>query len=151
MIISRGEAKSLGLKFYYTGKPCRRGHEETPRYVTNYHCLACSKEDSRKESTKSYQALYRASSEGQYIRHRNHAGERGIEFRLTFEEWISIWEESGFYNSRGNDGNGYVMGRFRDEGAYEVGNVRIIPFSENIREAVNIRISEGRHVSYKRK
>jgi hypothetical protein len=25
-IVSRQEAKRLGLKFYFTGKPCRHGH-----------------------------------------------------------------------------------------------------------------------------
>lgn len=43
-IISRKEAKALGLKRYFTGKPCCRGHV-AERYTTG-NCLDCMKEDS---------------------------------------------------------------------------------------------------------
>jgi hypothetical protein len=47
---------------------------------------------------------------------RRGAKRRGIPFLFTFEEW---WE----------------MARYGDVGAYEVGNVKIIPFGDNVREA----------------
>lgn len=39
-IISRLEAAKLGLKKFYTGKPCRHGHM-AERYVSTQACLAC--------------------------------------------------------------------------------------------------------------
>jgi hypothetical protein len=49
--ISRTEAKDAGLKQYFTGRPCSRGHV-APRLVSSYGCLACAREDakSRRES-----------------------------------------------------------------------------------------------------
>src|SRR5689334_22873282 len=39
-IISRSEARSRGLRFYFTGVPCRRGHI-TVRYTPNRTCKTC--------------------------------------------------------------------------------------------------------------
>ena len=39
-IISRSEAKALGLKEYYTGKPCKHGHI-AERYVSTRQCVEC--------------------------------------------------------------------------------------------------------------
>jgi hypothetical protein len=41
-IISKAEAKKQGLKTYYTGKPCPRGHD-APRFVTG-KCIECNRE-----------------------------------------------------------------------------------------------------------
>lgn len=43
-IISRAEAKSQGLKYYFTGNPCKRGHIDK-RFVVNWTCYSCSLED----------------------------------------------------------------------------------------------------------
>jgi hypothetical protein len=39
-IRTRDQALSLGLKHYYTGKPCKRGHA-APRYVSTGACTRC--------------------------------------------------------------------------------------------------------------
>lgn len=39
-IISREKARDHGLKFYFTGKPCKRGHT-CERYVSNGKCKVC--------------------------------------------------------------------------------------------------------------
>jgi hypothetical protein len=44
MIITRQEAKARGLKRYYTGVPCSRGHR-SERRVADKKCLKCTKED----------------------------------------------------------------------------------------------------------
>lgn len=44
-IISRKEAAELGLKSYFTGKECCRGHV-SERWVRDRKCRECSKEDS---------------------------------------------------------------------------------------------------------
>lgn len=39
-ILSRAEALSLGLKRYYTGEPCGKGHI-AERYSSNHNCATC--------------------------------------------------------------------------------------------------------------
>ena len=41
-VISRAEAKALGLKHYFTGKPCKRGHV-AERYVSGNGCVECDR------------------------------------------------------------------------------------------------------------
>lgn len=55
-------------------------------------------------------------------------GQRGIEWKLTFKEWMEIWKDH--WPNRGR-GHKLVMCRFKDQGAYEVGNVFIAPGSFN--------------------
>lgn len=45
-IISRAEAKIQGLKHYFTGKPCKRGHV-AERRARNGMCAECNREQSR--------------------------------------------------------------------------------------------------------
>lgn len=46
--ITREEALSEGLKFYYTGRLCKNGHD-THRLVYNRQCRQCSKSHKFKE------------------------------------------------------------------------------------------------------
>lgn len=50
-IISREEAKEQGLKYYFTGEACKRGHF-CQRLVTNKKCVECSSEDYKKWLSK---------------------------------------------------------------------------------------------------
>jgi len=52
-----------------------------------------------------------------------------IEFRLTFEEWCSIWEESGK-----RPAYPWVLSRRNDIGHYEMGNVYVQHTSHNAME-----------------
>jgi hypothetical protein len=54
-----------------------------------------------------------------YRAHKSGAEKRGIEFRLTFEEWFFIWLTSGHLHERGKGKNKYCMARNGDKGAYE--------------------------------
>ena len=40
-IVTRQEALSQGLKFYFTGKPCKQGHVNL-RYTSGASCKACT-------------------------------------------------------------------------------------------------------------
>ena len=51
------------------------------------------------------------------------AKRRGVEFNLTFKEWRDLWSEH--WDERGTGSDQFCMCRTNDEGAYEVGNVRI--------------------------
>jgi hypothetical protein len=63
------------------------------------------------------------------------ARQRGIEWRLTFEEWCEVWRESGRWEQRGRHRGQYVMARFGDVGPYERGNIKICPVGENVGES----------------
>ena len=64
-----------------------------------------------------------------------HSKERDIEWKLTFAEWWSLWEQSGKWLERGR-GSGYVMARHGDTGPYAVGNIKIISAKENHSEYI---------------
>ena len=47
-IISRAEARALGLKRFFTGKPCKRGHI-AEHYVRGGTCRECAFANARKQ------------------------------------------------------------------------------------------------------
>ena len=67
-LISRKEAKAAGLKRYFTGKPCKRGHV-AERFVCIKHCIECNR-----ASTAAYDAEHReeraAYGAAYYAEHR---------------------------------------------------------------------------------
>lgn len=71
-IISRADAKAAGLKFYYTGIPCKHGHD-SKRYSSYAGCFDCAiaySENQRKtnpEAVKQCMISWRAKS-GQKIK-----------------------------------------------------------------------------------
>jgi hypothetical protein len=67
---------------------------------------------------------------------RNSAKRRGISWRLTYEQWLKIWSDSGKLARRGNRKGNYVMARFDDKGSYAVGNVKIITCQQNNRDGL---------------
>jgi hypothetical protein len=71
-----------------------------------------------------------------YRAHAVTAGQRGIEFTLSFTEWWGLWEPH--YTERGKKVGQKVMCRTRDRGAYEVGNVRIDTVQGNVDERKHI-------------
>lgn len=56
---------------------------------------------------------------------------RGIPWSISLWDWWHIWQKSGKWDSRGREVGQYVMCRFGDTGAYEVGNVYIATTSHN--------------------
>lgn len=45
-IISRKAAKAAGLTYYFTSKPCKRGHIDR-RYVSSFMCMTCGREKAK--------------------------------------------------------------------------------------------------------
>jgi hypothetical protein len=66
-----------------------------------------------------------------YREHKRSAIARGIEFKLTFDQWMSVWLASGHYHERGRRKGQYVMARKNDCGPYSIKNVRITTVTEN--------------------
>ena len=78
---------------------------------------------------------YSLTPKGKFHQHKQNARRRGVPFLLTFEEWVTVWFESGHFDERGNKtASGYVMARFGDEGPYALGNVEIVPHRVNVAE-----------------
>jgi len=55
-----------------------------------------------------------------------------IQMKMSFEQWLQVWIDSGKYHLRGCRKGCYVMARKDDLGHYEVGNVEIIQTEENV-------------------
>ena len=67
-----------------------------------------------------------------------------IQFRLTFEEWVTIWYNSGHWRDMGCKTGQYCMSRYNDIGHYEVGNVEIILTIENVVQGIKGMTRPGR-------
>jgi 5-methylcytosine-specific restriction endonuclease McrA len=63
-IISRSEAKAVGLKHYYVG-PCKYGHDSEKR-VSDYGCVQCSVEKSRNPEDRNRRKGYMAARQRKY-------------------------------------------------------------------------------------
>ncbi len=61
------------------------------------------------------------------------ARRRGIEFPMTYAEWLGVWQASGKLEQRGRLRDQYVMARFGDKGPYAIDNVYISTASENVK------------------
>lgn len=70
-------------------------------------------------------------ADGKYLQIMRRAADRGIDFQMTFEEWMTIWLESGHWHQRGKGLGKYNMSRFNDTGPYAVGNVFIQRHEQN--------------------
>jgi hypothetical protein len=64
-----------------------------------------------------------------YKQQRRNAKRRGIDFLLTYAEWLQVWLSSGHLADRGL--GGYVMARHDDRGPYVLENIKIITQREN--------------------
>lgn len=81
-----------------------------------------------------------------YAQHKAGAKRRGIPFLLSFEQWWELWEPH--WEKRGQGSFQMCMCCRHDQGAYEVGNVRIATNRENKHEAImeqRVRHSQRRY------
>lgn len=70
-----------------------------------------------------------------YTQQKHAAKKRNIDFLLSYEEWLDIWNQSGKLHLRGCRKDQYVMARHADKGPYAIGNVTIKTTGDNAREA----------------
>jgi hypothetical protein len=83
-----------------------------------------------RNGTKVAKDRYAATPRGKFILQRKAAKQRGIDWLMTFEEWLAVWGD--MLPQRGR--TGLVMGRKGDAGPYSVENVDIITATENLRQ-----------------
>ena len=62
-----------------------------------------------------------------------HANKRGIEWQLTFEEWLDWWGTD--IVNRGRKSGQLVMARIGDVGPYALSNIKKITVNDNHKEA----------------
>lgn len=95
----------------------------------------CKSESKKRRQRARAQRRYNKTPKGKYQQHKQNAKRRGVPFLLTFAEWLTVWQESGHFDERGNrTADGFVMARFGDRGPYAVGNVEIVPHRVNVAE-----------------
>lgn len=69
-----------------------------------------------------------------FHRQKNAAIFRGVEWQLSFDQWLEMWTASGHWHERGRHVGQYVMARKGDVGPYAFGNVYICTCSQNVRD-----------------
>lgn len=66
---------------------------------------------------------------------KTHAKQLGIDFLLTFEEYVLLLEQAGITEQNvGQSINHYHLARYNDSGAYKIDNCRFITQPENMKE-----------------
>lgn len=112
--------------------------------------LASSPESGRggRAAVRDTRKRCRKSPLDRFKQQRNQARQRGIAWELSFEEWMSIWIDSGRWEQRGNRSGGFVMGRYGDVGPYSAANVEIIPHEQNIADGSRKNAGRGRGWTY---
>jgi hypothetical protein len=71
-----------------------------------------------------------------YSAQRIKAAVRGIEWRISFPEWLTVWMDSGHWADRGVGRGRYCMARHGDTGPYSVSNVSIQLCTTNSRDGI---------------
>lgn len=79
-----------------------------------------------------------------YLHQRHSAAKRGIEWHMTFAEWVSVWVSSGKWDQRGRGKGCYCMARHGDAGPYKIGNVSIQLIETNSRDGIKITHASAR-------
>lgn len=66
------------------------------------------------------------------IKNKTDANGNKVLFKLSYDEWLSIWQESGHMSEMGVGKGKYCMARKNDVGHYEAGNVFIQDHAQNL-------------------
>lgn len=77
------------------------------------------------------QQKYWKTPKGCYVKHKNNAKQRGVEWLFDFDSWLKVWTDSGHFAERGHAKGKYVMARIGDCGPYVDWNVRIVRSEAN--------------------
>jgi hypothetical protein len=87
-ILSREEARALGLKRFFTGEPCSKQGHIAERFVCNGICLKCSSEQSAKNRA--------ANLEKVRERDREHARKYRARNPERFKENVRKWQAANW-------------------------------------------------------
>jgi len=104
MEVTRQQALKENLRFYFTNRPCSKGHLDK-RYTHNSQCLGCQKghSDSHRKTEK-YAKTRRKRYERLYLedparflhdRARGRSRSSGLEFSITVQDVRDVWPKDG--------------------------------------------------------
>ena len=79
-VISRKEAKGKGLKYYFTGKPCKNGHV-SERHLSNGACYLCAAEMMRKYREQNKEKILERNR-----KYREQNKEKAAEYKRKYDE-----------------------------------------------------------------
>lgn len=140
--ITRRRARETGKLFYYTGKPCRHGHD-SQRYVSSSRCVECrrSARDNDTERKKRLDGYYRRR-QADWIgialtNAKTRSKLRGLEYTITREDVVvpTHCPVFGTLLQTGNEGfmpNSPSLDRIYPTKGYVPGNVVVISNKANI-------------------
>ncbi len=102
MLVSRVEARRIGLSKYFTGVPCHRGHIAY-RYVKGAECIECQKEKSKKwysdtDRARKKTAGWRAKNPERNLTNQRRYVERN---RERVRQCETVWAEKNRSKKRG--------------------------------------------------
>jgi len=91
-LISRAEAKAAGLKRYFNGNPCHKGHV-TERMTGCHVCIACDREryQENKEAVRDKGKRYRAANKEKIAADKKAYAEKNREKLLAY--WKSVYQK----------------------------------------------------------
>lgn len=136
-VILRPEAARLGLKRYFTGKPCAHGHV-SERYVNSRICRAClTNEKNTKRARECWKRRYARKPHPEkmleWAKYRHAAKGYAGEFNLTLDsiEWPEFCPALGIklrYESQRSRSawDAPTLDRIDSSGGYVVGNVQVL-------------------------
>ena len=79
---------------------------------------------------------------------KHHSVARGIEFLLSYEQFLEMWLISGKWRERGKTKGSYQMCRNGDTGPYSIRNCYIGTVEENQKERHNVQDDETNAILY---
>ncbi|HIF9411838.1 TPA: hypothetical protein ACX6R8_003765 [Photobacterium damselae] len=98
---TRAEAKALGVKHYFTGKPCKNGHIDKRRISGD--CLLCAREQHKKHRKKNREKInergrkYRENNHGEILERER---KRREDNREKVREQARKWREDNLEKAR---------------------------------------------------
>lgn len=104
-VISRKDALALGLKSYFTGKPCKHGHV-SERQSTNGNCLECLK-IKKEQNPEYYREIKRKSAEAHKEANKARLQDYYNNNKEKVKKRASDWKKSNKERSRENNRKWY--------------------------------------------
>jgi hypothetical protein len=117
---------------HYLTKPTHPEKKAKGKCVSHGCRRRHAKDRNRCETCKS--RLYRLNHDAHYAygNLRSSARKRRIKFLLTFEQFKAFCDATGYLEKRGKDPMSASIDRIRTSGPYEVGNIRILTYADNV-------------------
>ncbi len=84
-IITQTAAIEQGLKYYFTGKPCKWGHL-SKRRSSGGHCITCAREDKKSDRSREHAKEYEKTAKSKESRNSYHKSDKGRENRREYEK-----------------------------------------------------------------